>query len=118
MTAVDDKPTTAAATATKPRASRAGQSRSTGRKQSTAGPAQTFAETRPVDADLMNATVKHVEVDPSVLNVAVQQFAAGVGNVESLALLGQHELIMQLARIAYTRARQTERGENPHGRKA
>jgi hypothetical protein len=40
---------------------------------------------------------------------SVAMFAAAIGYVEALAASGDHELIMQLARIAYTRARQVER---------
>ncbi len=40
---------------------------------------------------------------------SVAAFAAGIGYVEALATTGDHELIMQLARIAYTRGRQVAR---------
>lgn len=46
---------------------------------------------------------------PVVLADAIAQFASAVGMVEALAEAGKHELIMQLARIAYTRGRQVAR---------
>lgn len=51
--------------------------------------------------------------EPVRLDEAIQLFAQGIGMVEALARLNQPELIMQMARIAYTRARQVERGEQP-----
>jgi hypothetical protein len=44
-----------------------------------------------------------------VHGAAVTTFAYALGHIEELADLGKHELIMQLARIAYTRGRQTAR---------
>jgi hypothetical protein len=46
---------------------------------------------------------------PVVLAEAIAQFANAVGMVEALADAGRHDLIMQLARIAYTRGRQVAR---------
>jgi hypothetical protein len=46
---------------------------------------------------------------PVVLSDAIAEFASAIGMVEALAERGKHELIMQLARIAYTRGRQVAR---------
>ena len=70
----------------------------------------------PIQSPLMQ-TIEFDESDPKVqddrapmrLNDAIAVFASAVGNVEVLARLGEVELTMQLARIAYTRARQVER---------
>lgn len=58
------------------------------------------------------AEVAEQASEPVKLSEAIQLFAQGVGMVEALARMGEAELTMQLARIAYTRARQAEREAN------
>lgn len=68
---------------------------------------------QPVEFDESDPKVQEdresAALGPIVLADAIAQFASAVGMVEALAEQGKHELIMQLARIAYTRGRQVAR---------
>ena len=76
------------------------------------------AQQLPIMADVSTtaAALPPEVAQPPVQSESIALFAHIVGDVEALAAGGHHELIMQAARIAYTRARQVERianGEQP-----
>ena len=76
------------------------------------------APRRPAAIDKPAKTPTHLEVPPATLEdsakakaagEAIQVFANAIAAVEVLAYEGHHELITQIARIAYTRGRQVAR---------
>ena len=61
------------------------------------------------EEDLKPDFVPEADAKTVTLDADVAHFAAAIGHVEALARLGNAELVMQVARIAYTRGRQSAR---------
>jgi hypothetical protein len=62
-----------------------------------------------VKALLIPPTTLEDSARAKVAGEAIQTFANSIAAIEVLAFEGHHELIMQIARIAYTRGRQVAR---------
>jgi hypothetical protein len=78
------------------------------RKPSTRGPVSVVRNEEPAPLTVPSTALAHAP-EARLVGESIQTFANAIGAVEALAYVGQHELIMQLARIAYTRARQVAR---------